>query len=140
VGTPLDFRKPASAAERLAEAQAGSASSGGLLGAQPGYDHGLFFNKPAGALAKVAVIDDLASARRMEVSTTEPSAQFYTANAFDGTEPGAEGRAYQRFDGFAFETQHLADSPNKPQFPSTMLRPGDEFRSVTVFRFGLARR
>jgi aldose 1-epimerase len=140
VGTPLDFRKPASAAERLAEAQAGSASSGGLLGAQPGYDHGLFFNKPAGALAKVAAIDDLASGRRMEVSTTEPSAQFYTANAFDGTEPGAEGRAYQRFDGFAFETQHLADSPNKPQFPSTMLRPGDEFRSVTVFRFGLARR
>jgi aldose 1-epimerase len=133
-GTPLDFRKTASAAARLAEAQAG-----GLLGAQPGYDHGLFFNKPAGALARVAVIDDLSSGRRMEVSTTEPSAQFYTANAFDGTEPGAEGRAYQRFDGFAFETQHLADSPNKPQFPSTVLRPGGEFRSVTVFRFGLVR-
>ena len=134
-GTPLDFRTPASAAARLAEAQAG-----GLLGVQPGYDHGLFFNKPAGALARVAVIDELSSGRRMEVSTTEPSAQFYTANAFDGTEPGAEGRAYQRFDGFAFETQHLADSPNKPQFPSTVLRPGHEFRSVTVFRFGLARR
>ena len=71
----------------------------------------------------------------MEVSTTEPSAQLYTANGFDGSEMGAEGRAYQRYDGFAFETQHLADSPNKPQFPTTVLRPGEEFRSVTVFSF-----
>lgn len=150
-GTPLDFRTAASAAERLAAAAAAGASlvgaagaagagaAAGLLGTPPGYDHALVFSKPAGALARVAVIDDLASGRRMEVSTTEPSAQLYTANAFDGAETGAEGRAYQRYDGFAFETQHLADAPNKPHFPSTVLRPGEEFRSVTVFRFGVAR-
>jgi aldose 1-epimerase len=131
-GTPLDFRAPASAAERLAAAGAAPA---GLLGSPAGYDHGFVFNKPAGALARVAVIDDPESGRRMEVSTTEPSAQLYTANGFDGSEMGAEGRAYQRYDGFAFETQHLADSPNKPQFPTTVLRPGEEFRSVTVFSF-----
>ncbi|MGO4376814.1 aldose epimerase family protein [Pseudoduganella sp. RAF19] len=138
-GTPLDFRRPASAAARLAEAAASAGTGqGGLLGTPPGYDHGLVFNKPAGALARVAVIDESTSGRRMEVSTTEPSAQLYTANSFDGSEMGGEGRAYERYDGFAFETQHFADSPNKPQFPSTVLRPGQEFRSVTVFRFGLA--
>ncbi|WP_395408692.1 aldose epimerase family protein [Pseudoduganella sp. UC29_106] len=118
-GTALDFRRAASVAGRL----------------EGGYDHGFVFSKPAGALARVAVIDELESGRRMEVSTTEPSAQLYTANGFDGSEMGAEGRAYERYDGFAFETQHLADSPNKPQFPTTVLRPGEEFRSVTVFSF-----
>lgn len=127
-GTPLDFRRPASAAVRL---QAPSA----LLGDPPGFDHSLVFTKGQGKLARVAVIDDAASGIRMEIGTTEPSAQFYTANAFDGKEVGSSGSAYQRYDGFAFETQHLPDSPNQPSFPSTVLRPGDVFRSTTSFRF-----
>jgi aldose 1-epimerase len=137
-GTLLDFRTPASAAARLADAAADGGATAALLGTPAGYDHALVFSKPRGTLARVAAIEEAGSGRRMEVSTTEPSAQFYTANAFDGTEMGAEGRAYERYDGFAFETQHLADSPNKPHFPSTVLRPGEEFRSVTVFRFGVA--
>ncbi|WEF31382.1 aldose epimerase family protein [Pseudoduganella chitinolytica] len=126
--TPLDFRRPASAAARL---QGPSA----LLGDPPGFDHSLVLTKAPGKLARVAVIDDTASGIRMTVGTTEPSAQFYTANAFDGKEVGSSGTAYERYDGFAFETQHLPDSPNQPAFPSTALRPGDVFRSVTSFRF-----
>lgn len=126
--TPLDFRRPASAAARL---QAPSA----LLGDPPGFDHSLVFAKAPGKLARVASIGDTASGIRMEIGTTEPSAQFHTANAFDGKEVGAGRTAYQRHDGFAFETQHLPDSPNQPSFPTTALRPGEVFRSMTSFRF-----
>jgi len=131
-GTLLDFRQPASATTRL---QAPSV----LLGDPAGFDHSLVFAKPVGKLATVAVVEDMSSGRRMAVSTTEPSAQFYTANAFDGKEVGTSGAAYQRHDGFAFETQHLPDSPNQPAFPSTALRPGEVFRSVTSFRFATIR-
>ncbi len=127
-GTVLDFRQGASAAARL---RAGDA----LLGEPAGFDHSLVFAKPVGQLAMVAAVDDTASGRRMEISTTEPSVQFYSANAFDGGERGSTGRAYQRYDGFAFETQHLPDSPNQPAFPTTALYPGEVFRSVTSFRF-----
>ena len=130
-GTLLDFRQPASAAERLKTPSA-------LLGDPPGFDHSVVFAKPAGRLAVVAVVDETASGRRMEIATTEPSAQFYTANAFDGKEVGSSGTAYQRHDGFAFETQHLPDSPNQPAFPTTVLRPGKVFRSVTSFSFSTA--
>jgi len=127
-GTPLDFRRPASAATRLA---AGSA----LLGNPAWFDHGLVFDKGEGKLALVATIDDGASGRRMQVLTTEPSVIFNSGNGFDGSETGTEGVAYRRHDGFAFETQHLADSPNHPHFPSTVLRPETPFSSMTVFRF-----
>ncbi|GGB93608.1 aldose epimerase family protein [Pseudoduganella buxea] len=135
-GTVLDFRQGASAAARL---RAGDA----LLGEPAGFDHSLVFAKPVGRLAMVAAVEDTASGRRMEISTTEPSVQFYTGNAFDGGERGSAegsmGRAYQRYDGFAFETQHLPDSPNQPAFPTTALYPGEVFRSVTTFRFTTAR-
>lgn len=113
-GTALDFRTPRAAGE---------------------LDHGLVFSKPYGIFGLAAVVTDAASGRRMEVLTSEPSVQLFTGNGFDGREVGAEGRAYEKHDGFAFETQHLADSPNQPSFPSTVLRPGQAFRSVTVFRF-----
>ncbi|UGQ45775.1 aldose epimerase family protein [Massilia endophytica] len=116
-GTPLDFTRPASA------------------GANPAFDHSLVFDRPG----LVAVIDETESGRRMEVRTSEPSAQFNTGGGFDGSETGGEGRAYQRNDGFAFETQHLSDSPNQPGFPSTVLRPGQVFRSWTSFRFSIAK-
>ena len=127
-GTPLDFRRPAGVMERL---DAGAS----LLGVPAGFDHPLVFDKKNGAYALVGVVDETGSGRRMEIRSTEPSVLFNSGNGFDGSEMGSEGHAYGRHDGFAFETQHLPDSPNQPHFPSTALRPGQEFRSVTSFRF-----
>jgi aldose 1-epimerase len=130
-GTPLDLRQPAGIMDRLARPSP-------LLGDPPGFDHSYVFGQPAGQTARVAVIDDTASGRRMEIFTSEPSAQFYTGNGFNGTERGSSGRPYQKHDGFAFETQHLPDSPNHPSFPTTALYPGQVLKAVTAFRFTTA--
>lgn len=122
-GTPFDFRTAASVSARLPSVAGG-------------YDHSLLFSKPLGQYAPVADISDAASGRRLIVSTSEPSVQLYTVNGFDGTEIGSEGVGYQRHGAFAFETQHLPDSPNHAAFPSTALYPGQVFRSQTSFRFG----
>ncbi len=127
-GTPLDLRRPTDIAPLLAKPE-------GTLAPPQGFDHSYVFGQPAGQTARVAVIDDTASGRRMEVFTSEPSAQFYTGNGFNGTERGSSGRPYQKHDGFAFETQHLPDSPNHPSFPTTALYPGQVLKSVTAFRF-----
>jgi aldose 1-epimerase len=139
-GTPLDFRVAASVNARLRAPQGTPLQ--GLNGGPAGYDHSLVFSKKDGAYAKVAVIDDTASGTRMEVRTSEPSVQLYSVNGFDGKEIGAEGVGYQRYGAFAFETQHLPDSPNHPAFPTTALYPGQRFESLTSFRFsaGPARR
>lgn len=137
-GTPLDFRRRSGIVERL-RAAANSpllAPPGGL----PGIDHSLLFSKPAGRYARVAVIEDVDSGRRMEVRTTEPAVQLNSASGFDGSEIGSEGIGYRRYDGFAFETQHLPDSPNHPDFPGTALYPGQVFHALTSFRFTLAPR
>jgi aldose 1-epimerase len=73
----------------------------------------------------------------MDVSTTEPGVQFYSGNFIDGSLVGPRGRIYRQGDGFTLETQHFPDSPNQPQFPSTVLRPGEVFSSSTVFRFSV---
>jgi aldose 1-epimerase len=127
-GTPLDFRRPASIAERL------RAPLAPML-APSGYDHALVFSKAPGAYARVALIEERASGRRMEVRTTEPAVVLYSAGGFDGREIGAEGVGYQRHGSFAFETQHLPDSPNHPAFPGTALYPGQRLHSLTSFRF-----
>ncbi|MFP5390218.1 MAG: galactose-1-epimerase, partial [Gammaproteobacteria bacterium] len=101
----------------------------------PGYDHGLLFAKPVGQYARVARIEESGSGRRMEVWTSEPSAQLFTGSSFDGVEIGAQGHPYQPNDGFAFETEHLSDSPNHPNFPSTALYPGKSFVALTSVRF-----
>lgn len=129
-GTALDFRRGAGIVARLAARPA-------ELGEPAWYDHGLVFAKREGEFATVASVTDTASGRRMEVATTAPSVIFNSGNGFDGSEMGGENVAYRRHDGFAFETQHLADSPNHPHFPSTVLRPGQTFRSVTAFRFSV---
>jgi aldose 1-epimerase len=137
-GTPLDFRAGGSVAGRLRamEGTVLQAPAGGLSG----YDHSLLFSKPDGAYAKVAVIEDTASGRRMEVRSSEPSVQLYSSNGFDGKEVGSEGAGYLRYGSFAFETQHLPDSPNHASFPSTALYPGHAFRSLTSFRFSAGAR
>ena len=130
-GTPLDLRVPRALGD-------GIDSRVPPMGPR-GYNHAWLFGKPAGALAPVARLEDPASGRTLTVETTEPSIQVYTAGYLDGKDRGPSGRIMQPFDGVALETQHLSDSPNQPNFPSTLLRPGETFRSTTIWRFGIAR-
>ena len=128
-GTPLDFRHPVPIGARLR-------SPHEQMRRGHGYDHNFVLNKPAeGALSMAARVHEPRSGRILEVLTTEPGLQFYSGNFLNGTLAGSAGATYRQTDGFALETQHFPDSPNQPNFPSTVLRPGDTFRSRTVFRF-----
>ncbi len=131
-GTPLDLRAPHPLG-------AGIDSRAPLMGAH-GYNHGWLFDKPLGTLAPVARLDDPASGRTLTVETTEPSITVYSGGYIDGQDKGPSGRVMQAFDGVALETQHLSDSPNHPDFPTTLLRPGQVFRSTTIWRFGVSAR
>jgi aldose 1-epimerase len=129
-GTVLDFRRPAPIAAQLRVQDP-------LLRSSGGFDHSLAFRRASGGPRRVAWFADPRSGRHMEVLTSEPSVQFKSGNGFDGADVGGEGVAYPRYAGFAFETQHLPDSPNQPGFPSTTLRPGQTFRSTTILRFSV---
>jgi aldose 1-epimerase len=100
------------------------------------YDHNFVLDRAPGStgLIDAAGVHHPASGRRLDVLTTEPGIQFYTGNFLDGTLAGTSGKAYRQRDGFALETQHFPDSPNHPNFPSTVLHPGETFASTTVFR------
>ena len=126
-GTPFDFRRPAAIGARIGDADA-------QLQMAKGYDHNYVLDHAPG-LGFAARVADPKSGRVMEVLTTEPGVQFYTANTLDGTGGGKGGKAYGPRSGFCLETQHFPDSPNHPAFPSTVLRPGGRFQSSTVFRF-----
>ena len=125
-GTPFDFTAPASVGARLRDAVP-------QLVAGRGYDHHFVLDAPGLALPAVR-LDDPASGRRLEVATTEPGVQVYSGNHLDGSLAGPSGRSYRQGDGIALETQHCPDSPNRPEFPSTVLRPGSIFTSTTVHR------
>lgn len=101
-----------------------------------GYNHAWLFDKPVGKLAPVARLADPASGRTLTVETTEPSIQVYTGGYIDGQDAGPSGHVYQPGDGIALESQHVSDSPNQPQFPTTVLRPGETYRQTTIWRFG----
>jgi aldose 1-epimerase len=88
-------------------------------------------------LTWAATVSDPASGRVLEVSTSQPGVQFYTGNFLDGTFIGKQGKPYGRRSGFCLETQHFPDSPNQPNFPSTVLRPGEQYRQTTAFRFSV---
>jgi aldose 1-epimerase len=105
-----------------------------------GYDHNFVLDHPRDQLAEVAEAYEPTTGRILQVLTTEPGVQLYTGNSLDGSITGKEGRVYQRRFGFCLETQHFPDSPNQPNFPSTELKPGQTFRSVTVFQFGAGTR
>jgi len=122
-GTPLDFTTPHKIGARIVE-----------LTETRGYDHNYVLDSSYGALVPAARVYDPASGRVMEAHTTEPGMQLYTANGMRGIKGKAE-KVYNRHYGFCFETQHFPDSPNKPHFPSTVLRPGRRFESTTVFTF-----
>jgi aldose 1-epimerase len=129
-GTPLDFRDPHAIGERID-------ATDRTVKPRAGYDHGWALRGGVTAAPRrAAVLSHAASGRTLTIETTEPSLQFYTAEHFNGREAGSGGPLVKR-GGAAFETQHFADSPNHPAFPSTELRPGDTFRSETVWRFGV---
>jgi len=132
-GTPLDFRSPHSIGERMGQIR--EKQFGG------GYDHCLVVNRSkSGELVFCARLEDPKSGRTMEVLTTEPGVQIYSANFPDGAIEGPKGFSYPSHAGLCLETQHFPDSPNHPQFPSTLLRPGETYHATTIHRFGVARR
>jgi aldose 1-epimerase len=92
-------------------------------------------NNQGGKLSLAARAYEASSGRVMEVYTTEPGMQFYTGNFLDGSITGKGGQVYAKRTGFCLETQHFPDSPNKPSFPSTVLKPGQTYRTTTVYRF-----
>ena len=128
-GTPFDFRQPTRIADRIW-------STHPQILIAKGIDHNFVLDAPAGTMPAPAVrLHDPASGRRLEVRTTEPGVQVYTGNNLNGAMVGAHDRTLRQGDGIAFETQHFPDSPNHANFPSTVLRPGETFRSTTEWRF-----
>ena len=99
-----------------------------------GYDHCWVIDGEAGELRIAARVTDPASGRVLETCTTQPGVQFYTSNFLDGSIVGKGGQSYGKHAGFCLETQHFPDSPNQPTFPSTVLRPGETYHEVTIYR------
>jgi len=130
-GTPFDFRAPTAVGLRI-----GAPNEQIRFGR--GYDHNWVLDRKDGSLTHAARVVDPTSGRTLDVSTTEPGMQFYTGNFLDGTIVGKGGHVYGHRAALVLETQHYPDSPNHPNFPSTVLRPGATYRSHTVFRFGVA--
>ncbi len=123
-GGPFDFTRPALLGARLAQAE--------RAGRRGGYDH-CFVLRGEG-LRPVARLFDPASGRSLTLETTQPGLELYTGNFLDGTLVGHEGAVYRRFHGVALEAQGFPDAPNRPEFPSIRLDPGEEYRHTTVFR------
>jgi aldose 1-epimerase len=131
-GTPFDFRQATPIGERI---DAGDPQIKNGLG----YDHNFVLTATGNAPHHAAQVVEASTGRTLDVATTEPGLQFYSGNFLDGTITGKQGRVYRKRFGFCLETQHFPDSPNQPNFPSTVLRPGQTYRSKTVFTFGVAR-
>ncbi len=133
LGTDLDFTTPQIIGERIN-------SDNQQLRFGNGYDFNYVINREGEEPGFAASAWDPESGRTMEVFTTEPGVQFYSGNFLSGQEIGNSGKPYGRRTGFCLETQHFPDSPNKPQFPSTLLEPGDVFQSTTVYKFSVKSR
>ena len=128
-GTPLDFRQVMPIGARLH-------SPFQQMVYARGYDHNFVLNKPSGGgMAFAARAYDARSGRIIDCFTTEPGVQIYTSNGMNGSIVGSSGATYRQTEGFTLETQHFPDSPNKPNFPTTELKPGQELRSTTLFHF-----
>jgi aldose 1-epimerase len=121
-GTPLDFTQPEKIGARLDQIQADPV----------GYDHCYVLRGEVGEMKLAARVKDPESGRVMEIHTTQPGLQFYSGNFLDGS---AENGGYQQYDGFCLETQHFPDSPNQPEFPNAILRPGETYQHKTVHKF-----
>jgi aldose 1-epimerase len=131
-GTPFDFRTPTAIGARIGQADP-------QLKYGKGYDHNFVLKRSGPGLVHAVHVLEPKSGRTLDISTTEPGVQFYSGNFLDGTITGKSGQVYRHRSGLVLETQHFPDSPNHPRFPSTILRPGQEYRSRTVFAFGAER-
>jgi aldose 1-epimerase len=127
-GTPMDFTTPTAIGSGIEQKYEQLIFGGG-------YDHNWALNKNNGSLTLAARVYERNTGRVMEVYTTQPGMQFYTGNFMDGTITGKGGKVYEKRYGFCMETQHFPDSPNKPDFPSTVLRPGQRYRQTTLYKF-----
>ena len=126
-GTPFAFTQPTQIGARIND-------SDEQIKIGAGYDHNFVLNKKPGELSLAARVTESTSGRVMEVFTTEPGLQFYSGN-FIGDLPGKNGAQYHNHSGFAMEAQHFPDSPNHPDFPSTVLRPGQTYHNTIIYRF-----
>jgi aldose 1-epimerase len=124
-GTPFDFQQTTKIGARFNQ----------LTNNPRGYDHNLVLKRKGPGLEAIAWVNEPTSGRRMEVLTTEPGMQLYTGNFLDGKLTGVGGVNYKQHSAFCLETQHFPDSPNHENFPSTLLRPGETYRTTTVYRF-----
>jgi aldose 1-epimerase len=132
-GTPLDFRVGTRIGDRIDAPDR-------QLELAKGYDHNWVIDQAGAVPSPCARVSAPRSGRVMEVLTTEPGVQFYAGNFLTGTLRGKGGKVYPRRGGLCLETQHFPDSPNQPAFPSVVLRPGQKYKSTTVYRFPAARR
>jgi len=121
-GTPMSFEAPTAIGARIADVPGG-------------YDHNYVLTGGGKTIALAARVFEPESGRVMEISTVEPGIQFYSGNFLDGTITGKSGRAYGKHWGFCLETQHFPDSPNRPEFPSIVLRPGEILKTMTIHKF-----
>jgi aldose 1-epimerase len=129
-GTPMDFTQATVIGARIDQQDE-------QLTLGRGYDHNWVLNNRTGSLALAARVYEPGSGRVMEVSTTEPGMQFYSGNFLDGSITGKGGQVYKQRYGLCLETQHFPDSPNKPGFPSTVLKPGQKYKTTTIYKFSV---
>ena len=130
IGTPMDFRVPTAIGERVNE------SFPDLINGK-GYDHNWIIDKPANEINEMATVYEPSNGRQIFMYSTEPALQFYGGNVLDGTVHGKYGEIYSYRTSFALEAQHYPDSPNHPNFPSTVLNPGETYRQTTIYKFGV---
>ena len=130
-GTPFDFRSMTPVGARIDDPHE-------QLARAKGYDHNFVLSRSAAGLVPAARVEDPLTGRTLDVATTEPGLQFYSGNHLDDSRVGKGGRLLSRRSGLCLETQHFPDSPNHPHFPSTVVRPGADYQSETVFGFDIA--
>lgn len=129
-GTPFDFRKPRPIGDQINE------DDPQLVYTHGGYDHNWVLNKNVpGSLTLAARVTEPISGRVLEIWTTEPGLQFYSGNFLDGSITGKNGQVYRKHDAFVLEAQHFPDSPNHPNFPSVVLKPGEKYTQTTIYKF-----
>jgi aldose 1-epimerase len=126
--TPMDFRKGKAIGSEIREPY-------DQLGFTGGYDHNFVLNDYDGSLRSVGLLYESSTGRILDILTTQPGMQFYSGNFLDGSLVGKKGIVYHQYAGLCLEPQHFPDAPNHSNFPSTVLRPGEEYKQVTVLRF-----
>jgi len=131
-GTPFDFRKPTAIGARIQADDLQIKLAGG-------YDQNFVIDQPPGQLGRHARVYEPTTGRVMEVLSTEPGLQFYTSNHFDGSTVGKREMVYQRHAALCLEPHHFPDSPNKPNFPSVVLHPGQAYRNTIIYKFSAGR-